>query len=233
MAPSAPGARFAQFFPAAPRAARDKATERERAKYRAIDGADGDPRTFSAASTARPHRDSIRDAPAFHDGAHQPTDDGESMAGDILNGVGSASSHASTASSVFSGAANPTPAIQAHASNTLTPLTNADSPIYPPNPASLHQNKQQSSVARAIDAAKVDSPKLLPSTGSQTTLRSTVGANRVPARDPSRQDKGMKCTHDPLTDKKLCSSERKSMKPTYKTFGAVRNTILYNICEPS
>ncbi|KAJ8124802.1 hypothetical protein O1611_g8838 [Lasiodiplodia mahajangana] len=43
---------------------------------------------------------------------------------------------------------------------------------------------------------------------------------RLPARDPNRTTQGMKCTHDPSTDKTLSSAEKKSMKPKYKAFGS-------------
>ncbi|KAJ2974377.1 hypothetical protein NUW58_g8676 [Xylaria curta] len=43
---------------------------------------------------------------------------------------------------------------------------------------------------------------------------------RLPARDPNRTTQGMRCIHDPSTDKTLSSAEKKSMKPKYKAFGS-------------
>ncbi|ORY72009.1 uncharacterized protein BCR38DRAFT_405023 [Pseudomassariella vexata] len=214
MAPSASGASFAQFFPAAPRAARAKATERERAKSRASsDAADRDTRT--AASSAVPRRESIPDK---DENIHPPIDDTESLTGDILNGVGSASSHASTASSVFS-SSHPSAALNAssRASNSnLTPLTNADSPTYPPSSSSQHIKQSQNQ-----DISKSDGPtSQSPTETTSTSHRRSGVADRILARDPARQIKGLKCSHDPLSDKKLSSTERKTMKPTYKPFGS-------------
>jgi histone-lysine N-methyltransferase SETD1 len=220
MAPSASGAGFAQFFPAAPRAAREKATERERAKSRASDATDRDAKmpVSSTSISSSLHRDGIKSDPPSSDAAHLPTDDTESLQGDTLNGVGSASSHASTASSVFS-ASNPPTALNASshpANSSLTPLTNAGSPSYP-------SNSQQPK-----HVAKSNGPTAIPTTDSPSTSRRAGVADRIPARDPTRRIQGMKCTYDPLLDKKSSSSEKKTMKPTYKTFGSVRK-LYYNI----
>ncbi|KAI1864807.1 uncharacterized protein JN550_008627 [Neoarthrinium moseri] len=220
MAPSASGAGFAKYFPAAPRAAREKAAERERAKSRASDtAADRDapssastPAPSSSSSAAR--RDAIKPDPSSSsDAAHLPTDDNESLPGDILNGVGSASSHASTASSVFStgSAVN----ASSHASNShLTPLTNAGSPT------NIQSSKTAATAARPSQDGRrhIDSTSAPLSDSSMS--RRTNAPNRIPARDPARQIKGTRCTHDPLLDKKLSSTERKTAKPTYKPFGA-------------
>ncbi|KAI0123122.1 hypothetical protein BJ170DRAFT_126105 [Xylariales sp. AK1849] len=225
MAPSASGAGFAQFFPAAPRAAREKATERERAKSRASDAVERDARISSSTSiSSTAHRDGIKSDPSSSDAGHLPTDDTESLQGDILNGVGSASSYASTASSVFSNGSHPSSAVNAssHASNSnLTPLTSAGSPSNPTVPYSQHAKQPQ-------DYGKLNGPTSTPATDSSSTSRRPGVADRIPARDPDRQIKGMKCTHDPLLDKKLSSTEKKTMKPKYKTFGSVRK-LYYNI----
>ncbi|KAK8110593.1 histone-lysine N-methyltransferase- H3 lysine-4 specific [Apiospora kogelbergensis] len=236
MAPSASGTGFAQFFPAAPRAAREKATERERAKSRASsDAADRDPRM----SSSIPSSCGPRDGPAksdlsISDAAHPliPTDDTESAQGDILNGVGSASSHASTTSSVFS-ATNQSASLNnfsSRASNSnLTPLTNAGSSpsshIPPSSQLNLHRNKQQNTsgasqlaeVTRTQDGTSAS--HITTSTSSSSSHRNGI-VDRIPARDPARQIKGTKRTYDPLTDKLLSSTDRKSKKPVYKDIGS-------------
>lgn len=218
MAPSASGAGFAKFFPAAPRAAREKAAERERAKSRVSEGsADRDARTpsINASSTSQPaHRDGIKpDISSTSDAAQPHADDTESIQGDMLNGIGSASSHASTASSVFSHAS----AVNAstHASNSdLTPLTNVGSPSNPAhNTTKVHHSKLSQPNGTANDSTQSSSE-------STSISRRTGAAVRVPARDPTRQTQGMKRTFDPLIDKSLSSAERKTAKPTYKPFGA-------------
>lgn len=208
MAPSASGASFAQFFPAAPRAARAKATERERAK----NAADRDSRIVSTITTSSSHRDVGPPSDATH---VSTTDDNESLQGDMLNGAGSASSHASTVSSVFS-ATNPSSAlnVSSHNSNSnLTPLTNAGSPTYPSTSHSQHLKQSQHQ-----DVSKVAGPTSMPATDTPSTTHRSGAAGRIPARDRSRQVLGMKCTHDPLIDKKASSTEKKA-KPIYKNFG--------------
>lgn len=225
MAPSAP-AGFANFFPAAPRAQREKATERERERSRAQSGADRDARSPPISSSSQPasHNGVKPDRSSSSDAAHHPTDDNESIQGDILNGVGSASSHASTASSVFSHAS----AINgpAHASNShLTPLTSAGSPSNSSNTVSKPQHPKQSQ-----DGLKLGDSNPASAAYPTSISRRTGTASRVPARDPSRQTQGTKRTYDPLLDRKLSSAERKTAKPTYKNFGAVRD-LYHNIYE--
>jgi histone-lysine N-methyltransferase SETD1 len=133
----APAASFAQFFPSAPRAAKDKAKEREKVKPQIPD------------STTKPHvadsplgasQPPAEDASLFHpagegnilvaDSAAPSAEDHASPPGDILNGVGSASSYASTISSVFSAPApsqNMSTSGAAQHVSSLTPLTAIDS----------------------------------------------------------------------------------------------------------
>ncbi|SPQ21592.1 32100057-db81-4c96-a4c1-cedc42446916 [Thermothielavioides terrestris] len=89
------GASFAQFFPAAPRAARDRAMEREKAKMKAqespsVQAADinGHNSALNPAISAPQHAGAgtAGTAGASRDVAHLPTDDADSLAGDALNG---------------------------------------------------------------------------------------------------------------------------------------------------
>ncbi|KAI4599930.1 histone methyltransferase set1 [Pestalotiopsis sp. 9143b] len=223
MAPSASGAGFAKFFPAAPRAAREKAAERERAKSRVSEGAaDRDAKTPSAhastsltsSSASQPaYRDGTKPDISTSDAAHLNAEDTESIQGDMLNGIGSASSHASTASSVFSHAS----AVHApaHVSNSdMTPLTNVGSPSNPSHNTSKTQQHTKSYQHGRTANGSIQSAEPTP------VSRRTGAAARIPARDPNRQIQGMKRTHDPLIDKNLSSNERKTAKPTYKPFGA-------------
>ncbi|KAK8047568.1 SET domain-containing protein [Apiospora saccharicola] len=238
MAPSASGAGFAQFFPAAPRAAREKATERERAKSRASsDAADRDPRMSSSIPSAYGPRDGhAKSDLSTSDAAHPPipTDDTESTQGDILNGVGSASSHTSTTSSVFS-ANNQSASLNnfsSRASNSnLTPLTNAgsspSSSHMPPSSQANPQRNKQQNTSGASQLSEVPRTQNATSASHTTTSTSSSSAHRhgiverIPARDPARQIKGTKRTYDPLTDKLLSSTDRKSKKPVYADIGSM------------
>ncbi|KAI0379951.1 histone H3-K4 methyltransferase Set1 [Hypomontagnella monticulosa] len=207
----APSAGYKEFFPNAPRAARDKANEREREKSsRASEAADIDSKTATPAP-----RDGAKFDSSLSDAAHPPTDDTESLQGDILNGVGSASSHASTASSVFTNfTSSATLNTSSRASNSNnTPLTSVGSPT---NPSHMQAAKQRSS---AIYNTTSRSDSTNP-TMAAAPLSSLPGvAKRLPARDPNLSIRGTKCIHDPSTDKSLSSSDRKTMKPKYKNIG--------------
>ncbi|KAI1765552.1 histone H3-K4 methyltransferase Set1 [Hypoxylon sp. FL1150] len=207
----APSAGYKEFFPNAPRVARDKANEREREKStKTSDSADNDSK-----SEAPARRDGAKYESSFSDAAHPPIDDTESLQGDILNGVGSASSHASTGSSVFT-TFNSSAAMNAssRASNSnLTPLTNMGSP---PHPANMQPAKQRSSAMQST-TTRYDNPS---STAATKPSYSIPGvARRPPARDPTLAIKGTKCIYDPSTDKSLSSSERKNMQPKHENIG--------------
>ena len=137
----ASGASFAQFFPSAPRAAKDKAKEREKIKTHILDPASktsladtqSTQSTFRVENVEFPRFGGESNTPII-DPAPLHADDNEFAQGDLLNGVGSASSHSSTVSSVFSA-----PAQQPNMSSlesirnvsSMTPLTTAESS--PPN----------------------------------------------------------------------------------------------------
>ncbi|KAI1498582.1 hypothetical protein F5X99DRAFT_321048 [Biscogniauxia marginata] len=205
----APSASYREFFPNAPRAARDKANERQREKSNKISDSADNSRTATPAL-----RDATNHSTSLSDAARPATDDAEFTQGDILNGVGSASSHGSTTSSVFSTANPPAALSNSHApNNNSTPDTIAGSPTYPPN---MQPAKQFASSPLNTGKAEITS-----STTAAEPLSNLPGvAERLPARDSNRTIKGIKCAHDPSTDKNLSSSERKTMKPKYKNFGS-------------
>lgn len=228
----ASGASFAQFFPSAPRAAKDKAKEREKVKIQTSES----PSIPSVADTqVTPTASRIEDV-ASHlptsqsnipmtDSAPPPAEDNESIQGDLLNGVGSASSHTSSSvSSVFSA-----PTQQANMStfggprnlSNLTPLTNTDSS--PNRITSPHQYKSdtQATVSSgfATDQAAAQN---VTAYAHNAIAEQTPTSPRIYARDPNNGVKGDKCTYDPLLDHKLSDREKKKAKPIYKEFGMVR-----------
>ena len=150
-------------------------------------------------------------------------DDDEPVPGDLLNGVGSASSHTSTVSSIFSGANNllagSNPGILSNALAT-TPLTNVESS--PPERDGTPPASKQMYVARRLDSQRAVSP----SVGSvfddaPLDVRPVEEPHsaRIPARPLGRQVKGEICTYDPELDKKLSSKEKRKLKPVYREFG--------------
>jgi histone-lysine N-methyltransferase SETD1 len=223
----ASGASFAQFFPSAPRAAKDKAKEREKVKSQVLGSPSIKPVADAPAAPLQSRAGNVPAALAASesnitstDTAVYQADDNESLQGDLLNGVGSASSHASTASSVFSA-----PAPQSNMStfgssrnvSSLTPLTNIDSsPMRMSSPNQQKTGDPSSGLAAEKDAAQYDAPHAEPALADHTPPPA-----RIFARDPNRGIKGSICTYDPALDKYSTSSKKKSGKPTYKDFGLV------------
>jgi [histone H3]-lysine4 N-trimethyltransferase SETD1 len=223
----ASAAGFADFFPAAPRAAKNKAKERQRAKSKALDSPSATPvNPQQEASTLSRSRDENAQSELSTDGPNganiEPAvpllDASESPQGDLLNGVGSASSHASTISSVFS--APPATTTFGGPSN-LTPLTTDDSSP-PPLLASPHRSNTTTAIplSRSFPADSSFPEKEVAEAQIQSSLQDSP-APRIHARDPNRGVKGEKCTYDPQLDHKLSSSDRKKAKPIYKVFGLV------------
>lgn len=229
------GAGFAQFFPAAPRAARDRATERERAKAKihestcsqAVDAngrhAPFEPPVFAQADHAFLGLASSHTNGARPEAAHPPTDDADSVSGETPFPGGSASSHGSSNSSVFSAPTRPSASAAVRLSSSqLSPPTTIGSPssclsITAPI-------KAPSTTPRPADAT--DKSAAIPNGSVPDTTAPLPGvAERVPARDPSRPIQCIKCIYDPVLDTSLSSSERRKAKPLYKEYGLV--------CEPN
>lgn len=218
------GAGFAQFFPAAPRAARDRATERERAKYKTQESSPVQPvdanghRTPRNQSASSHHDDapaaSLLSKPHMNGIDRTPMDDPDSFAGDTLNTGGSSSSHASTSSSVFSAPTRPSASGAMRRSNTqLTPPTNLTSP-------SSYLSTTAYTKAQSTTPFRADGTDTLkPITNG--SAQDTPAVDRVPARDPSRSIKCIKRIYEPLADTSLSSSEKNKGKPVYKKFGLV------------
>ncbi|CZR69161.1 related to regulatory protein SET1 [Phialocephala subalpina] len=221
----ASGASFAQFFPSAPRAAKDKAKEREKYKSQGVDS----PSIRPVADTKVSIPFSRADVPALSrpggeikppiNGFAAPAEDNESQQGDLLNGVGSASSHTSTVSSGFSA-----PAQQSNMStlggprnvSSLTPLTNIESsPLSTASPQhksgfhTINSNQLNNAIAVGTNSALPTQP---PAEAPKPT------DTRVYARDPNKGLKGERCTYDPLLDKHDKHAAKRA-KAIYKKFG--------------
>ncbi|KFY73413.1 hypothetical protein V499_06469 [Pseudogymnoascus sp. VKM F-103] len=199
---------FSDFFPSAPRAAKNRAKERERAKSKPLDSpllepvnADRDAHIPSR-SRDESGRGSISGA-AGEEGARDtnilaPTDEGELQQGDLLNCVRSTSSHTSTASSVFSTTAQNTGAAAASNLISLTPLTNDDSsPIG--QVASPRGHKAGLKTPSSLEHVESSSSKhVLQDTPPPT--QDMAEPQRAQVRDRDKP-KGQKCVFDPQLDK--------------------------------
>jgi histone-lysine N-methyltransferase SETD1 len=147
---------------------------------------------------------------------------------DVLNTVGSASSLSSTASSVFSNTiASHAPDGALSNMSALTPLTNAESSPSNSKMLSPQSTKRTYDEMRNGDTA---SPYLAAAADSRAASRTITPVQTPPekhlqARPGPGEVKGLKITLDPILDHKVSSKERKTLKPTYREFGAeVRST---------
>ena len=222
---------FEGFFPTAPAVIQQRKSKAALGKKQL---ASPPARDLSAAAVAAPEASvsaKRNEPPAETDGSratgalqsdaalNSAQDDSESVPGDLLNGVGSASS-TSTASSVFSHP-RPTDAPNSRAvpRNTSTPLTNDDvsSPNFGKSPS--HAKPDSASVS----TAKMESTSL-PEPAADVATSPT--RERVPehARPGRSESKGVKIIYDPELDKALPVKERRSRKPHYEELtGEVRS----------
>jgi histone-lysine N-methyltransferase SETD1 len=205
----ASAAGFSDFFPAAPRAAKNRARERERAKSKPLDSPLLEPvntdRDVNSTSRSRdePGRAAANISVVANnnnelgrDTAILAGDDSE-LQGDLLNCVRSASSHTSTVSSVFSTTAQNSGASGVSNPSTLTPLTNDDSsPIG--QVASPRRSKTLVRSPSSLDRMESSSPKHVLS--DETPISEAMSQpERAQMRDPSKP-KGEKCVYDPQLD---------------------------------
>ncbi|PNY18312.1 Histone-lysine N-methyltransferase, H3 lysine-4 specific [Tolypocladium capitatum] len=200
-----PGVSFAQFFPNAPKVraeaqaqSQGRAADRERSS-RGISGADSSREPAAALGASA----TTTDAPHPHPHA----DDNESPTAEMSSTVGSASSHASSASSIFSSSLRPS--ATAPSSSLRDSLSNSPAPAPKPEiPASA-----------PTDQARQASLHARPAVNNGSLSHGRPSAEHVPARDPLPSVKGMKCTYDPILDRLRNKGARKNAKPTYKEFG--------------
>ncbi|KAL0944066.1 histone-lysine n-methyltransferase [Colletotrichum truncatum] len=215
-------ASFAQFFPTAPRAARDRATERERAKAKTQDSPSGifggqkNNGIQSINGTSIGASSGTDGLPS--DSSQQPTDGHESPLGDTLNAIGSASSYASTGSSVFSSSARQAVPNGSSLIPTTsgTPLTSIESPSSLGNAGLPKTNMVHTQI---IDRDEASVSRNTPLSRLNSSLSEPSPIERIPARDPSRSRKGIKCIYDPSNDRSLSKHNKKDAKPIYKDFG--------------
>ena len=222
---------YADFFPTAPSVLQQKRSKaaqlRKRPKSPSI--SESKPVSASSLPTALPNAQSEKFALANGEDYERlgventlaNQDESECVPGDLLNGVGSASS-TSTTSSIFStihGAVSLPHTNDAHKSTSLTPLTTADSSP-PPNPlgspkksrllnGSFPGTKSNRSPSRCKDVE----------TSVASKLQFSHPPKRLQARPGAGEAKGLKVVYDPDLDKKLSSKERKSRQPQYEPFG--------------
>ncbi|OAL31642.1 hypothetical protein AYO20_08185 [Fonsecaea nubica] len=217
--------KFADFFPTAPSVQQRKTSkllDLDRSRLRRPDDRAEDANAKensarlslnSSSTTFHPRLPAKQDNLAKTAAVTVVPEEGDQYAGDLLNGVGSASS-SSTASSVFSApVASVAMAGASHVNfTTLTPLTNSDSP---PNGKLMSPTADSGSQPMVGHGNNVSTLHQ----GSMTPLH-TPPTHRRCARDANAEVKGTKCTYDPELDKNLSSKDKRKLKAQFEEFGA-------------
>ena len=138
-------------------------------------------------------------------------------AGDLLNGVGSASSLASTTSSLFSNPAGTKGKQDATEPSLtlLTPLTSHESspPLSHPSPNNKNRFTPSSHVNGANGSGDI-APSIAASGMKTATSHDASGV--LPLAGKSR---GMKLLYDPDLDPDLAVKDKRKAKPRYESFG--------------
>ena len=220
---------FADFFPTAPSVLQQKksrtAQERKRQDSSGSSHLAGPSHTrdradqthIDARKVDRGHgalvNGTIRDQSAPQ-AAPLTQDESESVAGDLLNGVGSASS-TSTASSVFDASGRQQEAVQQKRilQTELTPLTSIDSSSPGRTHSPAYVKQETSSIAHNPHSQNTTSTAAQPPTSMPAKPDFTGMGGVRPGKSIS---KGSKITYDPELDKTISSKERRSRQPVYK-----------------
>ncbi|PHH91030.1 hypothetical protein CDD83_1869 [Cordyceps sp. RAO-2017] len=199
------GVSFAQFFPNAPRvraeaqAQSQGRADRERSRRSIAPSSSSREASAATATSAAAAPATALNADAKSslarpslDAPHSHLDDNESLPGEIPSTVGSASSHASSASSVFgSSMRTSATAPPSQLSTTATPRASRESRSRSPAAAS----RPDMPAYLASDLSRQARRDALPADNSGSTSDKPSLAERVPARDPLPSVKGLKCTN--------------------------------------
>ncbi|KAH7062274.1 SET domain-containing protein [Macrophomina phaseolina] len=177
------------------------------------------------AATGGTRRDDDASAEALDHHNPPEEDDGAHRAdsGDLLTGIGSASSLSSTVSSIFSSSSGSRQTMSYPGINSsihaLTPLTNTESS--PPDKATSPRPSKISNDPMALTSTATYSAP--PTGASQSaapaeaiTPATTPPQTRKQAHPGPGEDKGFTVVYDPALDPKIPSNERHKRKATYR-----------------
>lgn len=221
------GLSFAQFFPTAPKVRAEAHGRADGSPSEAPDtlgSSRGD--ALAAAQDPDTNAPSRSSRGGSSSDAHlQPHSDenNESSPGDLLSTGDSASSHISSASSIFSTIARSTPSsvsTSRPSNNNMPSYASKDSPSHSHNHATSSPKLDMLAPAAAGRSAK--QPTHQSHFPHQNGFTSDASLERVPARDPHATAKGLKCTYDPQLDRHRNKRTDKSTRATYKEFAVVR-----------
>lgn len=199
---------IADFFPTAPAVRQQRKSEKvhDDAQSHANGSSHSPSKQSTAARSDRTEERKLNDTLKTDTKPKMQQYEIEHYAGDILNGVGSASS-TSTYSSVFSDkiiASN----TNAATVSTLTPLTNTESSPRGKLASPSFDHNYGAVTANGVYAAQ-----------GNMTPQLTPPASKTWARSQDLTIKGSTCTYDPELDKVIPLKERRKMKASFKEFG--------------
>ena len=221
---------FADFFPTAPSVLQQKRSKAAQSRRRPKSPAPGDPKSAHGLSTPSASLHGQTAGAVITNGtchdhvlpdpAPAAQEESECAHGDLLNGVGSASS-TSTVSSVFSTSHRTLGMSQPgeHKSTSLTPLTNIDSS--PPSntlKSPHHQRVRDGVITNKKPNRSPSHHETAEKPAPIDTLRTTP-SDRTQARPGRGEAKGVKIIYDAYRNKKLPPDERHSGQVQYETFG--------------
>lgn len=218
---------YADFFPTAPSVLQQKrfkaAQLRRRPKSPPV--SESKPSSSSSLSTAQPEKPAPPNGGDYGrlgvENTSTTQDESESVPGDLLNGVGSASS-TSTTSSIFStghSAIYRPHTSDAQKSTSLTPLTTADSSPPPTSSGSPNNSRLPNGLSQGTKSNRSPSRRKDMDVPVASVSKFLRPLKRLQARPGAGEAKGLRVVYDPDLDKKLSSKERKSRQPQYEPFG--------------
>jgi len=213
---SAQGARnssFSHFFPTA--AKRKAAKERQKSTQE----------TNSDVSHAQPSTDVQEQQTSPTTRTRRPSNSGPNVLehpvnklspsqdpGDLLNGVGSASSLASTSSSIFSTTAGAKSNVET-AYNSLTPLTNHESSPPESHPSPKHKIRP----LPANHANQIHESSNSSKTSAASTSEASAMAQRLARAMPGPgEPRSSRIVYDPDLDSTLAMKDKRKAKPRYE-----------------
>ncbi|KAL9012816.1 MAG: hypothetical protein Q9173_002447 [Seirophora scorigena] len=216
---------FADFFPTAPsvlQRKRSRATDTRRDPVLGGHSPQRRPSAQSYVANSAAERERCRKPISKVDAGPTPSlslhEESDCVQGDLLNGVGSASS-SSTASSVFSASyrmLNPANQHASHQSTSWTPSTQVDAS---PSRDAMDSPKRDQSRKEKEHFESCD--RLAARGLHQKPIERLASVDGHSARPGEGEAKGEKLEYDPDTDEKfkLNKKEKRATKPTYVSFG--------------
>ena len=222
---------FADFFPTAPSVLQQKRSKAAQVRRRPKSPSVAEPKPAPApceppVSAHDPNEGGVVPNGKYNghvipDSATTAQEDSECAHGDLLNGVGSASSTSTASSSIFStsqrtlGMAHSN---EPNKSTSLTPLTNVDSS--PPSNAlgSPHQQRNRDGAIFGRKSNRSPSRET-PERPTPVASSYTQPFSKNQARPGKGEIKGLKIVYDPYRNKKLTPEERHSGQVQYEAFG--------------